>query len=87
MKNITHDEVSFLDNFVPYPIIIYNQDKVAFFNERFKELNIDENYMTKYAKVHPIIEFIKNDLIIFTRHKEKKAFNLSSEPVTIEGED
>jgi len=87
MKNITHDEISFLDNFVPYPMIAYNQDKVAFFNERFKELDIDENYMTKYAKVHPIKEFIKNDLIFFTRHKEKKAFSLSSEPVTIEGED
>ncbi|NLH01065.1 MAG: diguanylate cyclase [Clostridiales bacterium] len=86
MNILTNYGIFLLDAFVPYPMAVYNPQKLFYHNRLFYELNIDENYMLTYAKRQQAQKKEKSVLGIFTKSKEKKFFEISTVPVSIEGE-
>jgi len=84
MKNLTHEEIMLLNNYIPYSMVIFNNQEVIFSNRLFEDSGIDESSLKQYADTNPINEIFQTDLIVVSNQGEKKFFQMSGEPVTVD---
>jgi len=87
IKNMTPADVMQLNNFIPFPMVIYNHKRVFFCNTLFEELSISNTYMMKYAQDNMVKELKSTELDITNDNEKVRSFVLSNQIVRFDDEE
>ncbi|MBP8641188.1 MAG: GGDEF domain-containing protein [Oscillospiraceae bacterium] len=84
IKRMTQEDISKLNTFIPFPMVIYNHERILFHNALFEELAISDAYMMDYAQNYTLKELGRAELDITSENENALSFVLSNQQVVID---
>ncbi|NCB74518.1 MAG: GGDEF domain-containing protein [Clostridia bacterium] len=87
IKRMTLADALQLNKFIPYPMVIYNHERVLFSNTLFRELSISNTYMMKYAQSNMVEESNSTELNLTNENDKVRSFVLKNQKVYFDDEE